>query len=371
MSFDLSSIKESLANGVDPREAAFADMPTSGTQTPQDDETEEVDRITDGEQSDSVDEGSEEAAKGDESKVGEGTTEEKKPEAKGDTETVVWGGREVVIDYSNRDQIKKDKALAIGARKWQAERDELQKSLKDIQPDYEDAKSFRDTITSSWESKGLEGLVNLLTKDEGGYKKFLAQEIEKERAYASATPEQKAVMDERRANEQLRKELEADRKLREKLIEEQTKRQETITKNAEELNQSTFKEITGGSAKKFSFADKLGNPDIETALDSKVWSKVRDELNKMPEETELTPKLMDSLFSKHFETLNKSLNIKTQKEVEKKVEEKKVAAQTKVAATASSSMNRPSSVEEFEKAGNDGDWSKMLKMAFKGKVKVK
>jgi len=371
MSFNLSSIKESLANGVDPRDAAFADMPTSGTQSPQDDETEEVDRVADGEQSDSVDEGSEEEAKVDESKVDEGATEEKKPEAKGDTETVVWGGREVVIDYSNRDQIKKDKALAIGARKWQAERDELQKSLKDIQPDYEDAKNFRDTITSSWESKGLEGLVNLLTKDEGGYKKFLGQEIEKERAYASATPEQKAIMDERRANEQLRKELEADRKNRDKQIEEAKSREESASKKTEEANQTAFMEITGGSAKKFSFADKLGNSDIEAALDGKVWSKVRDELSKLPDDTDISPKLMDSLFSKHFETLNKSLNVKTQKEVEKKVEEKKVAAQTKVAAAASSSMNRPSNVEEFEKAGSDGDWGKMLKMAFSGRVKVK
>ena len=261
--------------------------------------------------------------------------------------------------------------MALGARKWQAERDAAQAKLKELEPDYKDAVEFRSSITSAFEKSGLEGLVNLLTNDAEGYKKFISQELAVAKQYESASPEQRALLDERRANEQLKKELEADRKAREKQIQDAEAKSKQAAEREEQAQMVSFQEITGTSQKKFSFVGKLDNPDIEEALDNKVWGKVRSELEKLSDDTEITPKLMDSLFSKHFDTLQKGLNVKTAKEADKKVAEKKKDAQTKVAASAASAMGKKTAVEEFEEAGSMGDFASMLKMAFSGKVKVK
>jgi len=366
----ISSIQSSLAEGKDPMDVQFG---SSGESVVSDsDEGDEGSSVVEG---DSVGEGmestNESESAGEESKVEASAEAESKPKEE-DLEVLrTKSGTEVKISYSDRAAIKQNALMALGARKWQAERDAAQAKLKELEPDYKDAVEFRSSITSAFEKSGLEGLVNLLTNDAEGYKKYIAQELAVAKQYESASPEQRALLDERRANEQLKKELEADRKAREKQIQDAETKSKLAAEREEQAQMVSFQEISGTSQKKFSFVGKLDNPDIEEALDTKVWGKVRGELEKLPDETEITPKLMDSLFSKYYDALQKGLNVKTAKEADKKVAEKKKEAQTKVAATASASMNKATSVEEFEKAGASGDWSKMLKMAFAGKVKMK
>jgi hypothetical protein len=367
----LSSIQSSLAEGKDPMDVQFG---SSGEPAVSDsDEGDEGSSVVEGdvsaEEASSATEGE---SVGEESKVAEASGDAEDKPKEEDLEVLkTKSGTEVKISYSDRAAIKQNALMALGARKWQAERDAAQAKLKELEPDYKDAVEFRSSITSAFEKSGLEGLVNLLTNDAEGYKKFIAQELAVAKQYESASPEQRALLDERRANEQLKKELEADRKAREKQIQDAEAKSKLAAEREEQAQLVSFQEITGTSQKKFSFVGKLDNPDIEEALDSKVWGKVRGELERLPDETEITPKLMDSLFSKHFESLQKGLNVKTAKEADKKVAEKKKEAQTKVAASAASAMGKKTAVEEFDEAGAKGDFASMLKMAFSGKVKMK
>jgi hypothetical protein len=366
----ISSIQSSLAEGKDPMDVQFGE--TGESVASDSDEGDDGSSVVEGDVSgEGAESASESESVGDEPKV-EASAEAESKQKEEDLEVLrTKSGTEVKISYSDRAAIKQNALMALGARKWQAERDAAQAKLKELEPDYNDAVEFRSSITSAFEKSGLEGLVNLLTNDAEGYKKFIAQELAVAKQYESASPEQRALLDERRANEQLKKELEADRKAREKQIQDAEAKSKQAAEREEQAQMVSFQEITGTSQKKFSFVGKLDNPDIEEALDNKVWGKVRGELEKLPDETEITPKLMDSLFSKHFDALQKGLNVKTAKEADKKVAEKKKEAQTKVAASAASAMGKKTAVEEFEEAGSKGDFASMLKMAFSGKVKVK
>lgn len=367
----MSQISSAEAEGKDIDSAVYGDTPTYVSDSPEDEEASDGITIEDpetGESGDAVESTPAQVAPSDASQA-----DAKAPESKASDKEVIKtnSGAEVTIDYGDREQIKRDKFLAIGARKWQSERDALQKKFSELEPDYKDAKEFRDTILGAFENKGLEGLVNLLTKNENGYKALLQQELEKEKLYANATPEQRALLDERAANEQLKKELAADRKRREDELARIESEKQKAAKVTEEANETAFREITGTSAKKHSFTGKFQNPDLEEALDTRVWSKVKAELNALPDETDLTPQLMDSLFSKHASVIEKGLKLQVSKETDKVVEDKKVAAQTKVAAQASSQMGKKSSVEEFNNSVGKGDFASAIKMALSGKVKLK
>lgn len=367
----LSSIQSSLAAGKDPMEAEFGNTPTSdGISSGDEADPAEV-TIEDGEGTGSPQEAGESSEES--TPTVEDTTQESKPE---DSVEIIKtkSGTEIKIDYSDRAAIKQDKLLALGARKWQAERDEAiaaNQQWAAIEPDYRDAVEFRGAIKGAFEKNGLAGLVNLLTNDADGYKKFLAQELERERQYASASPEQRALLDEKRTNEQLKKELEADRKAREKQILDAEAKSKAAAEAEEQATVTAFQEISGASQKKFSFEGKLDNPDIEEALDNKVWAKVRADLETLPDETEISPRLMDKLFEKHAAAIQKGLKLKAENAAANVVKAKKEESQTKVAASAAAAMGKKTASQEFEEAGNKGDFASMLKMALGGKVKIK
>jgi hypothetical protein len=290
-----------------------------------------------------------------------------------DTETVTWGGKEVKIDYTDRNQIKRDKALAMGARTWQAERDSALAKVKAFEAqeaDNKDARDFRSALTDAFEKKGLKGLVNLLTQDETGYDKYIAAEVERRTAYAKATPEQRAILDEKEHLAQLKQELEYDRKNREKQIEMASKKEKDAIAATEASNEKAFLDIASTSKGKNSFAGTLDNEDLEAALDTRVWEKVKTELSSMPDDTELTQAMMDKLFNKYYTAISKGLSGKIEKQADSKLQEKKRDAQTKLSTTAKNNNMPRGAVEEFNKAADGGNWGDMFKMILGGKVKL-
>lgn len=256
--------------------------------------------------------------------------------------------RKVTIDYSNKSAVKKAYELAAGARKWQAERDQLSRDLK---PAQEKAKHF-DTLNQAYEKGGLKGLIETVEGKEA-FKALIDAEIARREQYESATPSERRAME----IEQAKKEAEAraqeyEQKL--KAIEESTnaKLEAVEVRNAQSFVDRVFD--------KYRFEGSLGDPEKETQLDELVWTKAQKAFEQYPDDQEIPASIVEQEFKKAAMSVRKLIGGMAEKQTEKIIANKKKATAENVQKKTMQGYKSNSNADEAKKLVRKGDMMSLL-----------
>lgn len=247
------------------------------------------------------------------------------------------GRRKVKVDLNNTEQLKKTLSMAYGFRKAVAERDSVSSKLKEMEPKYTELKTSWDTLENAYQSGGIEGLVDLLGGKQGYYSEWKRGELDKELRYQNASDSEKRELELREKLDKLEKES----SLREKRASEEAKKAQTEREEAQLRNLES--QITP-AFNKHRFAGQLGDASKEARLDKAIWDQALQNLEALPDTTELTSAIIEREFKQIATEFRAIIGKQAQVQAKKAIENKKQAAQTQVAAAATRSL-KPSTIE--------------------------
>lgn len=227
--------------------------------------------------------------------------------------------QQVKVDYNDRDHIKKVYSMAAGMRKFQAERDNLARELETLRGSAGKKAEQFDQLNQIYKESGIEGLIDVLAAEEGGFQKLLEKKIEEREWRQNATPEELALHQAEMAKlsrdkeyERLRKEFEDMKLAQQKTIEQ------AETKALESQVHPVFD--------KYRFAGKLGNAQDEHMLDKMLWNTALQALEDYPDDADISPEIIQKEFSSAAQTIRRLVNKQVDKGVTRAVEQKKKTA---------------------------------------------
>lgn len=264
--------------------------------------------------------------------------------------------RKVKVDYSDKDSIKRAFSLAAGARKWQAERDSLQKELNSFRESAGTKIENWDKISSLYEDSGIKGLVNYLEGSDDAYDKMIDQANQEREFFSSATPEQLEAYELKQTQSQKDRELEKLRKEIEDIKNAQAN-------SSEEAELASIKAEINPVFDKYRFAGKLGNPQHENMLDEMLWNNAMKQLESYPEDMDITPQTINKVFKDYALNLRTLVNKQAEKKVASTVAKKKRQATETAQIKAAKSMATNKSGEtarDMIQQGRLGDLFKTL-----------
>lgn len=371
MSNDLSaSIQSAMAaasEGKNPMDAAFGDVPTSGSEESSPNEVSKY--FDDEENSASEDIESQPAADSTQSEdaaPSKDALDPSKPSGNKEKITITGpnGKEEIEIDYSDKESIKRAFSMSHGARKWQAERDGFARKIKEMEPDYKDALEVRESIVGTFKQKGFKGLVNFLSQDELAYDKMLDLEMEKRAIYQKAEPSLKAKMDAEERYEMLLNEMKYKEEQNKAAEAKNIARQKEIEQTELNVANESFNTMSSTAMQQHTFKGKLGDAELEARIDESVWTNVRKALLKLPDETDISQQVLNEMVSKEAALFSKGLGRKVETEVKQKVDQKKAASATKLASDAQQGLGKGGAAEKFNDALGKGDTASAVKAFF-------
>lgn len=241
------------------------------------------------------------------------------------------GKRKVKVDLNNTDQLKRLLPQAAGFRKMQAERDRQVEWRKTAEPRLKELESNWQTLETSYQEGGIEGLVDLLGGKAGHYKDWFKGEVDKHTKFAGASEAEKRAI---AAEEQIAR-LTKQQEVREKRATDAEKRAAT---DKEEAQLRSVEAQVTPVFNKYRFAGTLGNPDAEAAYDQAIWDQALKNLEALPEDQPLTNTQIEAEFRKVSGKFKAAIGKAAGAKTRQVLDEKKAEAQTKVAAAATRGM---------------------------------
>lgn len=274
------------------------------------------------------------------------------------------GKRKVEIDFNNKDQIKKYAQLAHGARKWQAERDQVAAKAKELEGQLSSLKSNWDVLESTYQKGGVEGLIDLLEGKPGAFREWEAARMERADFLKKASPAERELFEAKEREAVRQRELEEIRRQNEDFKKSvQAEREAAELKSLESTVHPVFD--------RYRFADKLGDSDTEQMFDEMLWNTALKRLEPYEEKGLLTSDLVEKEFKTVAVSLRKRINVQAEKRAAKAVEQKKQEATENVQAAVSSGYRSNDLSKEAMDLARQGNltalfkgWSKFQK-AFK------
>lgn len=274
------------------------------------------------------------------------------------------GRKKVKVDWNDREKLKKYVQMAAGMRKFQAERDQLNRELSDIQPKYQDLANSWQAIEDAFSSNGIKGLINLLGGDNEAYDRHIQAEFNRLKARESASPSELERMD-------LEERLSSERRERERLAKQVEDSLKKAQEKEETASMKALESIVHPAFDKHRFAGKLGDEVVEARLDQAVWDQALKRLEDYPDDISLTPGIVEKEFRDVANSFRKIINKQAEQKAQKVVTKKKVAAQEAAAAKAMSGY-KPKTSQASEKFKSDirgGNLVSALSDLMTGKVK--
>lgn len=299
---------------------------------------------------------------------------EEKPAAPTDVEylevTGENGKTKVKVDWSDRESIKRAISLSVGARKWQAERDQL-KSKYDAS--LTEAKEYKDSwaqVEQAFKRDGVAGLVDLFEGRQGAYDEWRQREVDKELMRRDASPAELERLEMMERIEKLQRESSRTK--------QEAEAREAAAKVAEETAVRERLEASINPAfDKVRFAGTLGDAALETRLDKGIWSDAMDQLAEVEEQygpQAVTPALAARIFKESAESVRKAISLQSKKEAAQATEQRRVEAQTKVQAATTSAArtqtSRQADLAQFKQNLDTGNWADAFRAALTGRVKL-
>lgn len=269
------------------------------------------------------------------------------------------------IDWNNKEQIKKHISLALGARKWQVERDSARKELENLKPAYEDINKSWSAVEQAFQSNGIQGIVNLLAGKEGAYEEHIENVVQQRQLRANASPSQLRELE---LQERIER-MERDSARREHLSKANADR---AAKEREAADLARTESLVHPAFNKYRFAGSLGDPVLETQLDSAIWTQALSKLEEISATgAELTANQYEKAFKDVAATFNKAITRKANEKATQVVTKRKEQAQTQVSARAVAGLRGTQpDMTQFEQDLDNGSVGNALKALFSGRVKL-
>lgn len=274
------------------------------------------------------------------------------------------GRRKVKVDFSDRDKLKKLVAQSYGMRKFQKERDDALKNLKELQASKEELESTWSNLQEVYERQGVQGLVNLVAGEPNAYESHLQQQLERAQAKAKASPEQLKQIEALERAEQATRENELfKRKLEEREALEAQRR--------EAMEVEALQTKLNAPFAKYAFTGKLGDSALEQQYNEALWNLATNRLRQLPEDAELTDQILDRTFREVALNFNKAVTKQVKEKTAKTAQRQKDKAATRVAAKARAGIPQVNAADSFKNDIKTGNWGQALAQVMSGKVRLK
>lgn len=263
------------------------------------------------------------------------------------------GRRQIEIDYSNKEAIKKAFQFQYGARKWQAERDQAIQTKSKVEADLTKIRTDWGKLDEAF-AKGPEHLVDLL-QGPGAFDRLVNQRVQRMEFMKNASPEEIQALESRERAESTQKELDKIRKEQEEFKKQVMSERETAEERALESKINPVFD-------KYRFAEKLGNPDDEQMFDEMLWNSTLKRLEKYEEQgLDLSKELVEREFRGVATAIRKRIGAQADKTVSKVVEQKKREATENVQAKVMSGYKSGGAAQEARDLLSKGDVTSLLK----------
>ena len=235
------------------------------------------------------------------------------------------GVRQVLkYDLSDTAKIAKDLSLAQGARRWQAERDRANASLKKIEPEYKDLRSSWDSLEKAWDGDGVKGITDLLG-GQGAFERLIAKEVSKSRVLESGDSD---AIEKLQLQERLEKSIREQERTTKKLNESAAQSEKAKT----EAQEASDKAMIFPAFASVSFEGKLGDTAAEQSLNEAVWSQALKKLDSLPAGTDINRTLVTKIFKETAAVFGNAVAKQANSKATAILNDKKESAKTRVAA---------------------------------------
>ncbi len=264
--------------------------------------------------------------------------------------------KKLEIDYSDRKATRKAHEMAVGARKWQAERDQARQQLQKEMHEKSELRTNWEALEKTFQEKGLEGIVDLIEGRPGAFKQLEKKIIDRARFLDNASPEEIQALEAKERAELSNKELQRIRKENEDFRKEMAAEKETAElRSLESRVHPVFD--------KYRFADKLGDANDEHMFDEMLWNSALKRLEPYEEQgLSITPELVDREFRNVAMAIRKRIGLQAEKKAAKVVEQKKQEATENVQAAVKSGYSSGNkNAQEARDLINNGNLTSLLK----------
>lgn len=265
------------------------------------------------------------------------------------------GKRRIEVDFNNKDQIKKYVQLAHGARKWQAERDQALNKAKEVESQYTALRGNWDVLEQTYQSSGIEGLVDLLEGKQGAFQEWEKSRLDRYEMLKKASPAERELYEAKERELSRQREIERIRKENEDF---KTK----VMQEKETAELRSLESTVHPAFDRYRFADKLGDSDTEQMFDEMLWNAALKRLEPYEEKgLPITADLVEREFKSVSTALRKRINVQAEKKAAKAVEQKKREATENVQAAVSNGYRSSSAAKEAEDLIKNGNIAGLFK----------
>lgn len=263
--------------------------------------------------------------------------------------------RRISVDWNNKEQLKKYVQLAHGARKWQAERDQALSARTEVEGKLKELSSNWETLESTYQSRGIAGLVDLLEGRTGAFDEWEKSRIDRYNFLQKATPAQKELFEAKEKAAARDAELERIRKENEEF-------RNSVLAEKEQASLKSLESTVHPAFDRYRFADKLGDADTELMFDEMLWNNALKRLEPYEEKgVPLTADLVEKEFKAVATALRKRINVQAEKKAANAVEQKKREATENAQAAVSAGYRSPNVSQEAMKLASEGNIGAIFK----------
>ena len=223
-------------------------------------------------------------------------TEALSPEAL-DVEEVEAGGAKIKIDYKDKKAIKDAHLKAAGMRKFQRERDEARKQLKEKESKLVEQQSLWGKIEEAASKNDYNELMKIMTGGKTDFDTLLKSRMERAKLIEETPEEDRVKFYQEDEISQLKSTVTKQSQEIEKLLNK-------VKAEKEEIETKSVQSRINPAFEKYRFAGKLGNSAAEHKLDKMIWNDALASLEELGlDESELTSEIIEKEFKAAAELL--------------------------------------------------------------------
>lgn len=264
------------------------------------------------------------------------------------------GKKQISIDYSDKDKIKKAFQMAAGMRKFQAERDAEKAKVEATSKKLEEFQSRFQKLEAAWESGREDGVLRLLTGGKG-LDDIIKERTERAQRRAEADPATLARMDAEEAMQSKSAELAR--------VEARVKELEgKLETNLTTVEQQKMEAMTHPVFDKYRFSGKMGDAETASDMDEMLWLKATRTLDSYSEQgINITPEIVEREFKRLHSIMSRA--IKTQ--ADEKVSEVIGTKKSNALSTAQTMVNKGLTSSSYGKKADEALASGDIKSFFR------
>lgn len=248
--------------------------------------------------------------------------------------------KNIKVDFSDKEKIKKYVQKAANASRLQSERDALTAQVQKL----EESQKALDSLQETMDVDGIEGLLDKLLADNGGYQAWIDQKLERYEERQGASEEELKYLEEQEKREAIERRLRymEERQELDKERAAQEREQAEIAKIESQVNPIFFK---------YAFDNKLGDSVLEQRYNQAMHKDVMSTLDSLEEKgVTITEKVIEREFAKFAKPLMKAINKKVKSNTAKHISNKKKNATSSAQHAARKGYSKNATEQEIEKA---------------------